>query len=89
MNTNETAINSKEIHLSQSAGNFIYLMIKASRARRILQIGTYGGINTLWLGSAMSYTQGMVVALQCDPSKNEIAKLNLNCQIKFQKCQCS
>lgn len=67
---------SEEMGLARGAGNFIYLLIKAMNARRILQIGTFGGNNTLWLGSAASFTRGLVVALQCDINKSEVAKLN-------------
>lgn len=67
---------SRKIQLTQSAGNFLYLMIKSIKAKRILQIGTFGGNNALWLGSAASYTGGLVVALQCEPKKSTIAKLN-------------
>lgn len=66
----------QEIHLPQNAGNFIYFLIKAIHARRILQIGTFGGNNTLWLAAAAQATSGRVIALQCDHSKIEIAKLN-------------
>jgi predicted O-methyltransferase YrrM len=62
--------------LPQNAGNFIYFLIKAINARRILQIGTFGGNNTLWLAAAAKATNGRVTALQCDSSKTEIAKLN-------------
>lgn len=69
-------VGSEEMGLTRGAGNFIYLLIKSMNARRILQIGTFGGNNTLWLGSAASFTRGLVVALQCDHTKSEIARLN-------------
>lgn len=66
----------QDIHLPQTAGNFIYFLIKAINARRILQIGTFGGNNTLWLAAAAQAMNGRVIALQCDHSKTEVAKLN-------------
>jgi len=67
----------QEIQLPRGSGNFIYLLIKAINARHILQIGTFGGNNTLWLGYAATSTQGSVIALECDPQKTTIARLNI------------
>lgn len=65
-----------EVELPRGAGNFIYLLIKSMNAKRILQIGTFGGNNTLWLGAAVSPNKGNVIALECDPAKSDIARLN-------------
>jgi len=69
-------IKAGEVELPRGAGNFIYLLIKAMNAKRILQIGTFGGNNTLWLGAAVAPNKGNVIALECDPAKSEIARLN-------------
>lgn len=66
----------QELQLPQNAGNFIYFLIKAVAASRILQIGTFGGNNTLWLAAAVQAMNGRLTAIQCDDSKTEIAKLN-------------
>ncbi len=65
-----------EVELPRGAGNFIYLLIKSMNAKRILQIGTFGGNNTLWLGAAVAPAKGNIIALECDPTKSEIARLN-------------
>lgn len=69
-------IKAGEVELPRGAGNFIYLLIKSMNAKRILQIGTFGGNNTLWLGAAVAPNKGNVIALECDPAKSEIARLN-------------
>lgn len=73
----ESADNPGKTYLSQGSGNFLYLFAQAMNAKRVLQIGTFSGNQTLWLGSAVAHTQGVVEALECNPAKTEIARLNV------------
>jgi predicted O-methyltransferase YrrM len=45
-------------------GKFLSLLIRATRARRILEVGTSNGYSTLWLGLAAQATDGQVTTLE-------------------------
>lgn len=51
-------------------------MVRATGARRVLEIGTLGGYSTLWLASALP-ENGVVVTLELEPRHAEIAMHNL------------
>lgn len=64
------------IEVSPQYGKFLYLLASATRARRILEIGTLGGFSTIWLARAAG-PSGHVVTLECEPKHAEVARANL------------
>ncbi|HEY2320273.1 MAG TPA: class I SAM-dependent methyltransferase [Solirubrobacteraceae bacterium] len=53
------------------------VLVRASRARRILEVGTSNGHSTLWLADAAEAVGGRVETLDIDPRRTEQARANL------------
>jgi predicted O-methyltransferase YrrM len=53
------------------------VLVRATRARRVLEIGTSNGHSTLWLADAVQTTGGHVQTLDIDPRRTELAIANL------------
>ena len=53
------------------------VLIRAMRARRILELGTSNGYSTIWLADAAEATGGRVVSVDLDPARIELARVNL------------
>jgi len=53
------------------------VLVRATRARRVLEIGTSNGHSTLWLADAAQTTGGHVETLDIDPRRTESARANL------------
>jgi predicted O-methyltransferase YrrM len=53
------------------------VLIRASGARRILELGTSNGYSTIWLADAAEATGGDVVSVDTDPDRTELARENL------------
>ena len=53
------------------------VLVRASRARRVLEVGTSNGHSTLWLADAAEATGGHVETLDIDPRRTEQALANL------------
>ena len=65
-----------EIDVTPLQGRFLELMVRATHARRILEIGTLGGYSTIWLARALP-DNGVVVTLELEPKHAAIARQNL------------
>ena len=66
-----------EIAVTPSQGKLLHLLALATRARRVLEIGTLGGYSAIWLGRALP-PDGRLVTLEADPKHAEIARGNLD-----------
>ncbi len=53
------------------------VLIRATGARRILELGTSNGYSTIWLADAAQATGGRVVSVDVDASRTELARGNL------------
>src|SRR5207302_7659908 len=56
------------------AGRFIHIVIRAIRAKRILESGTSYGYSTLWLASAAQAHGGRVETLELDANRVATAR---------------
>lgn len=65
------------IAVSAQQGKFLSLLATATRATRILEIGTLGGYSTLWLARAVG-PAGSVVTLEYEPNHAAVARANLD-----------
>ena len=52
------------------------VLIRATGARRILELGTSNGYSTIWLADAAQDTGGMVVSVDADAGRTELARQN-------------
>ena len=64
------------IDVTPLQGKFLEVLVRATGAKRILEIGTLGGYSTLWLAHAVP-EDGIVVTLELEPRHAQIAKQNL------------
>ncbi len=64
------------IDVTALQGKFLEILVRATGARRILEIGTLGGYSTLWLARALP-ADGLVVTLELEPHHAEVALHNL------------
>ena len=64
------------IDVSPAQGKFLYLLAKATAARRILEVGTLGGYSTIWLARALP-AGGRLTTLEIDPHHAKVARRNL------------
>jgi predicted O-methyltransferase YrrM len=53
------------------------VLVRATRARRVLEVGTSNGHSTLWLADAADAVGGHVETLDIDPRRTELARANL------------
>lgn len=53
------------------------VLIRATGARRILELGTSNGYSTLWLADAAQHTGGRVLSADVDAERTELAQTNL------------
>nr|WP_170306611.1 O-methyltransferase [Mycolicibacter kumamotonensis] len=65
------------IAVSAQQGKFLSLLVAATRATRILEIGTLGGYSTIWLARAAG-PDGTVVTLEYEPRHADVARANLD-----------
>jgi predicted O-methyltransferase YrrM len=65
------------IPIGNRAGMLLNILVKESRARRILELGVAYGYSTVWLAEAARENKGEVVSIEIVPHKLEIAHATL------------
>lgn len=69
---NESLGDIKRLQISISQCHFLHLLIKASKIKKVLEIGTFTGLSTLSMSLALP-KDGLVVALDKNQETNKIA----------------
>jgi predicted O-methyltransferase YrrM len=64
------------IDVSPLQGKFLHLLVRMTRAKRVLEIGTLGGYSTICMARALP-VRGRVVTLEYEPKHAEVARANL------------
>ena len=71
----ETAAHDKRLlNITPDTGAFLAVLVRACRARRILEIGTSNGYSTLWLAEAAQATGGQVTTVEHRTAKAALAR---------------
>jgi predicted O-methyltransferase YrrM len=65
------------IAVSPAQGQFLHVLARAIKARRILEIGTLGGYSAIWMGRALP-EDGRLISLELDPHHAEVARRNIS-----------
>jgi len=65
------------IHVPPLQGRFLELLVRVTRARRVLEIGTLAGYSTLWMARSLP-PDGLVVTLEADPEHAALAQRNID-----------
>lgn len=68
----------KRLNLERGTAELLHLLVRTSRRRRILEIGTSNGYSTIWLAAALRLTGGLpLVSIERDAAKLGQARENL------------
>lgn len=66
----------KMLNITPETGELLALLVRAVKARRVLEIGTSNGYSTLWLADAARAVSGTVVTVEVSAAKAELARRN-------------
>lgn len=65
------------IDVSRPQGKLLALLVGLTGARRVLEVGTLGGVSTIWMARALP-ADGRLVTLEIDPDHAAVARRNLD-----------
>ena len=78
-NDNATAERPRRmLNITRDTGEFLAVLVQATSARRVLEIGTSNGYSTLWLASATGATGGTVTTVESSDYKISLARQNFS-----------
>jgi predicted O-methyltransferase YrrM len=64
------------LNITRDTGEFLAVLVRATAARRVLEIGTSNGYSTLWLAEAARAIGGSVTTVESAQYKIELASAN-------------
>lgn len=64
------------LNITRDTGEFLAVLVRATLARRVLEIGTSNGYSTLWLASAARDVGGTVATVELSNFKVDLATKN-------------
>lgn len=56
---------------------YLSLMVKATRATRVLEVGTSQGYSAIWMGLGLEETGGRLTTIEIDPERHALAQKNV------------
>ena len=74
----ETERPRRMLNITPDTGRLLWILVRSTRATRILEVGTSNAYSTLWLADAVRSTGGRVITLERDPNKVRMARENVN-----------
>jgi predicted O-methyltransferase YrrM len=66
------------LNITRDTGEFLAVLVRATRARDILEIGTSNGYSTLWLADAAGMDGGKVTTVEAQDTKYAMALENFD-----------
>ncbi len=57
---------SQYLSVPRKDGEFLHLIVKAVRSKRVLEIGTSQGFSAIWMGLALEETDGQLTSIMRD-----------------------
>ena len=66
------------LNITRDTGEFLSVLVRATNARRVLEIGTSNGYSTIWLADAVRATGGHVTTVELSEFKLGLAAQNFN-----------
>ena len=73
----ETQRSKRMLNITRDTGRLLWILVCATRATRILEVGTSNAYSTIWLADAARSTGGRVTTLEVNPDKIALARANL------------
>ena len=65
-------------NLEPATGALLGVLVRATGARRVLELGTSNGYSTLWLAEAARTVGGRVTTVEVDPARTAMARTTLD-----------
>ncbi|MFL9591486.1 O-methyltransferase [Aeromonas schubertii] len=65
------------LNITRDTGEFLGVLVRATGAKRVLEVGTSNGYSTLWLAEAVRDAGGKVMTLELQESKRMLALANV------------
>ncbi len=59
-------------------GEFLHLLVKATRARNVLELGTSHGYSAIWMGLGLEETGGRLTTVEMDAERYSMARRHVN-----------
>jgi len=59
-------------------GEFLHLLVKATRARHILELGTSHGFSAIWIGFALEETDGGLTTIEMNKERYDLARKHMS-----------
>ena len=66
------------LNITRDTGEFLSVLVRATHARRVLEIGTSNGYSTLWLALAVTAINGRVTTIEVSDFKISLAAENFD-----------
>jgi predicted O-methyltransferase YrrM len=66
------------LNITRDTGEFLSALVRATLARRVLEIGTSNGYSTLWLAEAAKAIGGTVTTVEFSEYKAGLAAANFS-----------
>ena len=66
------------LNITRDTGEFLAILVRATLARRVLEIGTSNGYSTLWLAEAARAVGGSVTTVEASAFKARLAQENFS-----------
>jgi predicted O-methyltransferase YrrM len=73
----ETERPKRMLNITRDTGRLLWILVCATGATRILEVGTSNAFSTIWLADAARSTGGHVTTLELNPEKIALARANL------------
>jgi predicted O-methyltransferase YrrM len=58
-------------------GEFLHLLVKATRAKNILEVGTSQGVSAIWMALGLEETGGRLTTIEIDRDRYNLARKNM------------
>jgi predicted O-methyltransferase YrrM len=71
------ASDTEQLAVSEEDGRFLRVMVAASGAKRILEIGGAYGYSAIWIGLGLRETGGRLTSIEFDPGRAKAAAANI------------
>jgi len=66
-----------QLAVSEEDGRFLRVLVGATNARRVLEIGAASGYSAIWIGMGLQQTGGRLVTIEYDPVRAKEAAANV------------
>jgi predicted O-methyltransferase YrrM len=73
----ETARSRRMLNITPDTGRLLWILLRATGARQVLEVGTSNAYSTIWLADAVRAAGGRLTTLELDPGKIALARANL------------